>query len=118
MGINQRADLVWPATWLMWKWFGLAIKVKPMYYSGVLWQQTWASFVAIIFILTDVAYNVTIGSFIFWERPRQLLFTDRLEDHKYYYISNSRAVNGNENSKRLAIKYCKLLGKYDPGHCS
>ena len=113
MDINQRADLVWPATWLMWKWFGLAIKVKPMYYSGVLWQQTWASFVAIIFILTDIAYNVTIGSFIFWEWPRQLLFTDRLEDHKY-----GVAPNSTEESKRLGIKYCKLLGKYDPGHCS
>ena len=31
------------------------------------------------FVFVDVLYNVTVGTFLFWERPRELLFTSRLQ---------------------------------------
>lgn len=31
------------------------------------------------FILADILYNLTIGSFLFWEWPREWLFTSRIQ---------------------------------------
>lgn len=113
MDINRRERLVWPITWFMWKWFGLTIKLKPWLLSGNIFKQAAVILPVLVFVVADILFNIFIGTFLFWEWPRQLLFTDRLEDHKY-----GAAPNSTPESQKIGVKYCKLLGIYDPGHCS
>lgn len=111
MNIHRRKKIMWPFTWLMWKWFGLTFKMKPWFYSDGI--KRYITFPPVFFfIVGDILYNWTVGSFIFWERPRQALFTDRLIAHKA-----GVSVNSTPESKEVATEYCKLLGYYDPGHC-
>lgn len=69
------------------------------------------------FLVLDAIYNVTVGAFIFWEPPlpkwRTLLFTNRIENHKYGVGSNQ-----SEESKEMALYLCGRLDYYDPGHCA
>ena len=52
------------------------------------------------FIVQNILFNLTFGSFIFWERPRQWYFSDRI-----------RAAD--EQRKR---RYRVLLNAWDEGH--
>lgn len=108
MDIITRHWLAWPVTWTMLKLFQFG-----MFLSDRTPDLVWKPY-AIVFIVLDVLYNWTIGAFIFWERPfRTNLFTDRLEEHKWW-----SGRNQTELSQKLAIYYCKRLGEYDPGHCA
>jgi len=31
------------------------------------------------FVFVDILYNLTVGTFLFWERPREWLFTTRIQ---------------------------------------
>lgn len=35
--------------------------------------------IAVPFIIQDVIYQITVGTFLFWERPREFMFTTRLK---------------------------------------
>ena len=35
--------------------------------------------IAVPFIIQDVLYQITVGTFLFWERPREFMFTTRLK---------------------------------------
>ena len=55
------------------------------------------------FVLQDVIYNIVIGSFIFWERPQEWLFTDRLK----------RMANDRPGP---AARFAAVLNFFDEGH--
>jgi len=58
---------------------------------------------ALPFIVQDVIYNLLIGSLLFWEWPREWLFTDRLKRHDRL---------GSYGVDRFAV----TLNALDPGH--
>jgi len=55
------------------------------------------------FVLADVLYNLTVGSFLFWERPKEWLFTDRL---KRLHDADVHAVD----------RFVVVLNSLDEGH--
>lgn len=55
------------------------------------------------FILADILYNLTIGSFLFWEWPREWLFTSRLK----------RLHDADVNA---AQRFIVVLNTLEPGH--
>lgn len=55
---------------------------------------------AILFVVQNIIFNATFGSFIFWDRPRYLFFTDRIN-------------NAEEHRK---VRYRKLMNPHDPNH--
>ena len=61
----------------------------------------------VIGVLADVAFNVTWGTWIFREPPREWLFTDRLKRHHYGY---------SERQKRRAAPWVRRVNLIDPGH--
>lgn len=108
MSIKTRAAIVWPITWTMLMLFAFCMF---FFHSKTRWLWTP---MYLVFIVLDILYNWTIGAFIFWEHPLETnLFTDRLEEHKY-----GMGANQTDESKELALYYCKRLDKYDPGHCA
>ena len=64
---------------------------------------------AVVGIIFDVVFNFTIGTFIYWELPKEWLFTSRCHRHKL----------GDPGSKRCKLAHwvCKQLNQIDPGHC-
>ena len=54
----------------------------------------------IAFALQNIMFNATFGSFIFWERPRQWYFSDRI-----------RAADPARQAR-----YKRLMNPHDPGH--
>lgn len=64
--------------------------------------------IGVPFMGLNALFNATCGSFIFWELPREVFFTDRLKRHKA----------GNDPEKaRIARALCCEMNKADPGHC-
>jgi len=55
------------------------------------------------FVLADVIYNWTVGTFLFWELPREWLFTDRL---KRLHDADVHAVD----------RFVVVLNSLDEGH--
>ena len=87
MGLKRRRD------YLIARWY-LRYPVTLFIYFGV---------------LVDVVYNLTVGSIIFAQWPKELLFTSRLERNK-----------GSQGWRsKLANSLCNLLDKADPSgdHC-
>lgn len=68
-------------------------------------QKAWYWTYGVCFYVLDVLYNWTVGTFIWWEFPRETLFTTRLE----------RKVK--EEGSQLGCVLCKYLSVYDPDHC-
>ena len=56
---------------------------------------------AVPFVPQDVFYNATVGSLLFWERPREWFFTTRLK----------RYANQTE-----AERFKAVLNHFDTGH--
>lgn len=57
-------------------------------------------------LVFDVLWNWLIGSFIFLEIPRELLFTSRVKRH----------VRGVGWRQHKAQKWARIMNKIDPGH--
>jgi hypothetical protein len=55
------------------------------------------------FLIQDIVYNVVIGSFIFMERPKEWIFTDRIKRH---------VQDPDCPSHRFAL----VLNRFDEGH--
>lgn len=72
---------------------------KPLLVLFPLWA---VAFVA--FLIADALFNITFGSLIYWERPREWLLTDRMIRHK--------ALDDG-----LSCYVCQILSILDPGHC-
>ena len=56
---------------------------------------------AALFIVQDVIYNATVGTLLFWERPREWLFTDRLKRW---------------GDDWRVDRFKRVLNRLDPGH--
>lgn len=108
--IKERNLLVGPITFLVLMYFGLVfIIVTKMNYQGKFeWKFLPIYPFVFLFLLVDFLYNLIIGSFLFMEFPREWLFTSRVERHKLF----SDGI-----TQDFAIYACKLMDKYDPGHC-
>ncbi len=64
---------------------------------------------AVIGVILDVVFNLTIGTVMFMELPKELLFTSRCKRHKHESPIGWR--------RDLAWFACKQLDQIDPGHC-
>lgn len=64
--------------------------------------------IGVPFMVLNAAFNITCGTFIFWEWPREWFFTDRLKRHK---------AGDNVDRARIAQMLCREMNKADPGHC-
>jgi hypothetical protein len=60
----------------------------------------------LIGLALDVAFNVTFGTLLYRELPRELLFTARCKRH----------FRGDGSRKRMADWWAKQLNQFDPGH--
>lgn len=106
-----RENIIWPVTWTMLQAFGLGFWFIRQYKKDRRWGIIAYPYAA-VFILLDVIYNIIFGSFLFWEKPEELVFTSRLEKHKKGTARNSTIA-----SQDLAYYYCERLNEHDPGHC-
>lgn len=57
--------------------------------------------------LADIAFNLTVGTFIFREFPREFLFTSRLSRHWR---------GGSEKMRDRAAPWVRRVNLIDPGH--
>lgn len=57
-------------------------------------------------LIWDVLFNLTWGTVIFREPPRELLFTDRVQRH----------IEGTGRRQAVASDWAVRLNKLDPGH--
>lgn len=71
-----------------------------IYWRVMLWP------LATIGLVLDVAFNVTFGTLMFRELPRELLFTSRCKRH----------FHGRGRRQRLAAWWARQLNQFDPGH--
>lgn len=101
----MRHLLVGPLTLLMYIWFAFGMTVYN-YYQGHSFQKVWYYAFGVPFAIADILYNLTVGSFIFWEKPRldELMFTCRI----------TRLM---KEGNPLATTFCRMLDVYDEGHC-
>lgn len=67
-------------------------------------QKAWYYLYGVPFLVIDTAYNWSVGTFIWWEFPRETLYTARLE---------RKVAEGHP----LARVLCSYLSVYDPDHC-
>jgi hypothetical protein len=102
--------LVGPISWFVLMCYAVLFGIlRKMNYNGHFELKFIPIYpLAAAFILLDVLFNLIIGSFVFLERPREFLFTDRLKRHK---------AGPDGDYKEFAIYICKIMNRYDPGHC-
>jgi hypothetical protein len=74
------------------------------YYRIWNWAGWWLAPVSIPIGMTmaicNIAFNLTVGSFVFWERPKQIFFSDRIRSAPL----------------ERKVRYQKLLNPHDLGH--
>ncbi len=95
-------------TWIFY-YVIMGLKRRKKEITG-LWRIP-AYFIVIIGMVIDVIYNVTAGTVIFIDLPKELLFTSRLQRYKNE-MGGWRYI--------VATWFCqKLLNPYDPSgkHC-
>jgi hypothetical protein len=63
---------------------------------------------AVVGVLLDVAFNLTFGTVMYLELPRELLFTARCQRH----------FRGQGRRQRLAAWWAKQLNQFDADHVS
>lgn len=93
-----RLLIIGPAVAAMYGFYAFAVTRKGIMRIAV----------GIFFMPSNAVFNVLIGSFIFWELPREWFFTDRLKRHK---------AGDNPDRARVAEMLCREMNKADPGHC-
>lgn len=88
--------MAWPILWLLWQ-YALVYQCynRARYWTFWLWIP-----LGLAFVVQNVIFNATVGTLIFWERPRQWFFSDRL-----------RAL-----PKEERVRYQRLLNAHDPNH--
>ena len=97
----MRYLLVGPITFIIYALFAFGFwifcKVEDTWFDPV-----WSIVYGLPFLILDILYNVLIGSFIWWEFPKELLYTDRIK-------------RWDDRSE-----FAKVMGEYmniwDPGH--
>lgn len=111
---DQAATLWFGTVWL----FFAAIKAKGMLERGELgaFLGYCLSPIVVPFLLLDIGFNVVWGSIIFRERPKELLFTQRVQRH--YDEAKRRVAAGEllESEHEAALRWALRLNSVDPGH--
>jgi hypothetical protein len=111
MNIHERHMILGPISFMVLAFYAIIFTIiHKMNYKGKFeWKFLPLYPFVIIFAIVDLIYNITIGTLLFLELPKELLFTSRLKRHK----------NGPDgDNKDFAIYVCsKLMDRYDPGHC-
>ena len=97
IGTEQRLWLIGPIGLIMFWLYAFAVTRK-----GIV-----RIIVGIPFMAMNVVFNATVGSFIFWEPPREWFFTDRLKRHK----------NSTGGRRMVAYQICCEMNKADKDHC-
>lgn len=121
IGSQIRAYMVGPLLALLWLWFWPVERLRTAFMRG--FHSGYAIDLAVAailllppliafgvpFLVTDIVFNLVFGSFIFWERPKEWLFSTRL----------SRWIEADQTTEgyRLANELCYQLRKIDPYHC-
>lgn len=79
-------------------------------YAGLYWldrnvpnARLWFAPLVVIFVIENFLYQVFIGTFIFWERPRHPQFTQRIQ--AMYDRGDPRVAS-----------FVQVLNEHDPGH--
>ena len=110
--INSRHMLVGPLSFLLLLWFAIGYALKDYFEPrGVPSILRSVAIVTIVlpFAVADILYNVLVGTFLFWELPKELMFTSRLGRWK---------KRTDDPMKSAYAKYiCGLLHLHDPDHC-
>ena len=111
MNIHVRHMLVGPISFLVIMYFSILFLVltKMKYQKKFEWKFIPIYPFAWLFLLIDVLFNYTVGTFLFLELPKENLFTARLKRHK----NNDK----NHDYRDFAFYICGLLNRYDKGHC-
>ena len=84
---------------LLWLYWQYVVVYQCMNRAPYLTAPLWLP-LGLAFALQNIAFNATVGSFLFWERPRQLYFSDRI-----------RAA-----PQERQTRYKRLLNAHDPEH--
>jgi len=102
------------AIWITWGGFLMMMPLKRNLQEGRLnnWNKIFGYPWAFCFIVLDFLFNMTVGTVMFLDIPRDLLFTKRLD----------RYINSNKYTwrMRLAYYFCtRFLDPFDPDgyHC-
>ena len=82
--------------WLYWQYVVVYRLLNHFGYSAAL---IWVP-LGVAFAIQNVIFNATVGSFIFWDRPRQWFFSDRI-----------RAMTCSRKER-----FKRLLNAHDRGH--
>ena len=89
---------------------GLPTVLMMWQYAGLYWldrnvpnARWWFAPLVLVFLIENLIYQVLIGSFIFWERPRHLQFTDRIQWMK-------------DRGDPRVRPFVEVLNEHDPGH--
>lgn len=108
----------------MWWFYRIVMRVvkkRDQLYAEGGWQNVTEAYVlVVVFAIMDVAYNVAVGSIIFLELPRELLFTTRLQRHRKQDGIMLGELSNPPWRYKLATFICtKLLNPHDPdgNHC-
>lgn len=83
--------------------FAILMRLDKSLKGKKLWYPV-ALFLGVPFLVLDVLYNWLFGTIIWWEFPKEFLYTDRLKRKK---------LEGYED----AFEQCRMLNKFDPDHC-
>jgi hypothetical protein len=107
--------------WLACLWFGTVgmffacVKARELHDSGELREHTAIMrtmfLLAAVFVVVDVAFNWTWGTYLYREFPRELLFSARTKRHLRDTSGRSRV-----EQKRTARKWAEILNMVDRGH--
>ena len=86
-----------PMLWLYWQYavVYLCMNSRAKWPLAVVWVP-----LGVAFALQNIAFNLTCGTFLYWQRPRQWYFSDRIRQ-------------GSEERKE---RFRRLLNPYDPDH--
>lgn len=105
IGIIARRDMLYEVRYLvaapalLWIYWQYVVVYQCMNRAKYVTSPVWVPLGA-CFALQNVAFNAIVGSFIFWEKPAQLFFSDRIR---------SAPQDRQERYKRL-------LNPHDPYH--
>lgn len=85
--------------WMYWQYVVVYQGINAVPWLRNITAIIWVP-LGLSFALQNIAFNATFGVFLFWERPRQWFFSDRI-----------RAATAERQAR-----YKRLLNAHDPEH--
>jgi hypothetical protein len=97
--------------------FTAGIHAKGMWERGDIdsfFKWIYSPLIVVVLIL-DILFNLTVGTIVFRELPREMLFTTRVKRH---YRNVTREGKPKGSNYKTAVKWAIRLNWIDPGHVS